>query len=200
MFDNRRDVELMRRIKEGDVDAFEELFNLYRNPIAKFFYHLCWDYQKTQDYLQEVFLRVWKGAPNFRATGKFSTYLFQIAKNFWLNEVARESRRIKPVSLTPSHEDAGPGEDIEDRRAGPVEHLLHGELEEKVREAVASLDDKKKVVFVLSEYQDMKYADIAEILEIPEGTVKSRMTAAERLLREKLDRYRVREDREAEDG
>jgi RNA polymerase sigma-70 factor (ECF subfamily) len=192
MFNDRKDVERMAKIRDGDKAAFEELFLDYKDSIARFFYHLCFDHSRTQDLVQEVFLRIWRSAGGFRGTGKFSTYLYQIAKNLWINERAKDARRIRALPQDPDREDGTP--DIPDSIGTPLEQALDRETAGAVRRAVGSLDEKKQVVFVLSEFQDFKYAQIADILGIPVGTVKSRMAAAERQLREKLKRYLHEQD------
>lgn len=188
MFDNDSDVERMRRVQKGDRTAFAELFATYEDPLAGFFFHLCWDANRTQDLVQETFLRLWKAAAAYRGQGRFSTYLFQIAKNLWINERARDARRPAPQPLDRDEDDEGPAGRLPDGRPSPLQQMLDREDVAAVRKAVASLDPKKQMVFVLSEYQGLSYARVAELLGIPEGTVKSRMAAAERLLREKLRR------------
>ena len=191
MFDPERDAGLMARVNEGDRAAFEELYNLYGGAIARFFYHLTWNRQTVEDGVQEVFLRLWRGARHWRPTGKFSTYLFQIAKNYWINERAKLSRRIRPVALRENEGDSGAGLDglATDTGGGPEREALRREMAENIRCAVSSLSEKLRLTFILSEYQGLKYAEVAEILGIPLGTVKSRMAAAEKELRRKLKRY-----------
>ncbi|MHC5038939.1 MAG: RNA polymerase sigma factor [Planctomycetota bacterium] len=191
MFEPEREAGLMARVKTGDRAAFEELFHLYAGAIAKFFYHLTWDRQAVEDGVQEVFLRLWRGARHWQPTGKFSTYLFQIAKNYWINERAKQARRIRPVPLRPTE---ARGEDVLEEYAsdpgpGPEGVALQREMADEIQDAVSSLPEKLKLTFVLSEYQGLKYAEVAEILGIPVGTVKSRMSAAEKALRQKLKKY-----------
>jgi RNA polymerase sigma-70 factor (ECF subfamily) len=189
MFDPERDAALMARVQNGDRTAFEEIYLLYGGAIAKFLYHLTWDRQAAEDGVQEVFLRLWRSAHHWKPTGKFSTYLFQIAKNFWINERAKQSRRIRPLPLRQEGADEEPGQIAEDPSPGPERNALRRELAFEIRNAVSQLPEKLRLTFVMSEYQGMKYAQIAEILDIPIGTVKSRMSAAEKTLREKLKKY-----------
>ncbi|MHC4777003.1 MAG: RNA polymerase sigma factor, partial [Planctomycetota bacterium] len=130
-------------------------------------------------------------ARNWRPTGKFSTYLFQIAKNYWINERAKLSRRIKPITLRDDDEDFGEGLDgiASDSSGGPEREVLRREMAEDILNAVSGLSEKLRLTFVLSQYQGLKYAEVAEILGIPVGTVKSRMSAAEKELRRKLKKY-----------
>ncbi len=189
MFDPERDAALMNRVKNGDRVAFEELYALYAKPIATFLHHLSWDGETVADGVQEVFLRLWRGARNWRPTGKFSTYLFQIAKNWWLNERAKRSRRVRTIRMDlPEDGEEGSPPSSEDPAAGPAALAAQRELGDRIRKAVSALPEKLQVTFVLSEYQHLSYAEIADVLSIPVGTVKSRMSAAEKTLRRKLEK------------
>jgi RNA polymerase sigma-70 factor (ECF subfamily) len=188
--DDRDDQELMARIQAGDVRAFELLYARYAHPLLNFFYRMCFDRVAAEDYLQETFLRVWRARAGYRPVGKVSTWLFEIAKNFWFNE--REKIRRRPfhvaaggdeaqaqVQLLP---DAGDG-------GSPVGAARAKEVGEALGRAVAELSEKLRAAFVLARYQHLPYAEIAEILEIPVGTVKSRVALAEKLLRARLASY-----------
>ena len=141
--------------------------------------------------MQEVFLRLWKARGRYRPTGKFTTYLFQIAKNHWLNEREKRNRRISPVSLEAGANESSNGlrDAVETGERGPMAETLNRELAERIAEAVSRLSEKLRLVFVLGQHQGMKYADIAEVLGIPVGTVKSRMSNAEQSLRAELAPY-----------
>jgi RNA polymerase sigma-70 factor (ECF subfamily) len=188
---SERDKKLMLQVRGGDMAAFEELYARYSRPLLNFFYRLTWDRAFSEDLVQEAFLRLWKGRKNYRPTGKFTTYLFQIAKNHWLNERDKKMRRIAPVSLEAGGDaesngfrDAVPGPE-----RGPMAEVLNQELSERIAAAVEGLSEKLKLVFVLGQLKGFRYADIAEILEIPVGTVKSRMSNAEKAIRGRLSAY-----------
>ena len=192
MVDQEKEIALMLKVKEGDVQAFEDLYNKFKDPITNFFYHLTWDYATSEDYLQAVFIRLWQNAKNYRPIGKFSTYIFQIAKNYWLNEQKRLKRRPKTVSLEgkkKSTESHARKIELGDEVNNPIVVALQKELEGEVKKAIDALSNDHRVVFILSEFQDLKYKEISEILEIPVGTVKSRMANTERQLRKKLTKY-----------
>lgn len=188
--ESARDIELMLRVKQGDIEAFERIYEHYKRPIGSFFYHLVWDQSLTEDFLQEVFLRLWRSAAEYEPSGKFSTYIFQIAKNFWLNERVKRMREPR-VSLDAPVE----GKDEEYRLevagnvATPSTIMANAEMKAHVQEAIEYMPEKQRVTFVLSEFQGLKYEEISEILEVPLGTVKSRMVSAERFLRGKLEKY-----------
>ncbi|RKY28820.1 MAG: hypothetical protein DRP79_01905 [Planctomycetota bacterium] len=188
--DARRDIELMLRVKQGDVNAFEQIYENYRGPIGGFFYHLVWDQALAEDFLQEVFLRLWRSAPDYRPTGKFSTFIFQIAKNFWLNERLKRMHNPRLSLDAPIRgEDGDYAREIAGDASTPSTLLANAEMKARVREAIEQLPEKQRVTFVLSEFQGMKYEEIGEVLEVPLGTVKSRMVSAERFLRGRLRKY-----------
>jgi len=172
------DIELMLLVKQGNEDAFCELMNRYRRPLTGFFYSLCWNHDTAQDYAQEVLVRLWLARERYEPTGSFKSYVFRIAKNVWLQEL--RSRKCRPQPLY--YEDLDLAEDAVD-----IEKLLvRRYVDRKIRLAVADLPEHHRLVFVLSHFQGLKYHEIAEILEIPVGTVKSRMSAAVRMLREQI--------------
>ena len=185
------DRELMLRAREDDLSAFEELYARYSRPLMNFFFRLTWDRGFSEDLMQETFLRLWKGRGNYRPTGKFTTYLFQIGKNHWLNERDKRSRRIKPVSLEAAGaaESNGLREAVASGERGPVSDSLNKELGAAIAKAVDGLSEKLKLVFVMGQLNGMRYADVAEILEIPVGTVKSRMANADKIIRGRLEPY-----------
>jgi len=168
-----RETELMLRVKAGDRAAFEELYGLYRKPLASYLYRLCWNRPLAEDLLQEAFLRLWRAAPGYEPSAKVSTYVFRIAHNLFINESAR--RREKVLE--------GPGPET---RADPASDLQRREVQESVRRAVEELPEGERECLLLAEFHGFRYAEIAEILGIPVGTVKSRMFSAVQRLRETL--------------
>ncbi len=176
----------MARIQTGDVKAFEMLYARYSHPLINFFYQMCFDRTASEDYLQETFLRVWRAKHTYRPIGKVSTWLFQIAKNYWFNE--REKMKRRPFHNVVGGEDSGQWSLVADKRgeSAPDQVASANETETAIRAAVESLSDKLRVVFVLARYRGMPYAEISRILRIPVGTVKSRMSLAEKTLRARL--------------
>ena len=188
---SERDRELMLRVRGGDLAAFEELYALYSRPLMNFFFRLTWDRTFSEDLMQETFLRLWRARERYRPTGKFTTYLFQIGKNHWLNERDKKMRRIQPVSLSAGADESGNGlaESVASGVRGPMVETLNQELGDRIAAAVDALSEKLRLVFVMGQLEGMRYKDIAEILGIPVGTVKSRMANAEKAIRGRLDGY-----------
>lgn len=194
MADSERDLELMRRFQDGDVDAFTELYERHLRGLLNFFFRLCWDSNLAEDFAQETLLRVYKSAKRWEPNAKFTTYMYRIARNFWIDhtrlmstkkeKVVLETRRagnddaLRLIDRLP--DDIRPPEDDMDRR----------ELYEAIMEALDQLPDEQRMVFVLSEIEEMKYQEIAEIMEVPIGTIKSRMHTAVGKLQELLRDHR----------
>jgi RNA polymerase sigma-70 factor, ECF subfamily len=174
------DIELMLRAQNGDAAAFHELVRRYREPLRRFFAAMLADRSQADDFVQETFLRLWLARSRYEPTGKFSTYLFQIGKHYWMNQ--RKKLRLE-VSF--DHLD-----EILDAAAltttQPEAVLLRGYRDRRIRRAIAALPDHYRAVFEMSHFGDLKYAEIACQLGIPAGTVKSRMAEAVRRLREAL--------------
>jgi RNA polymerase sigma-70 factor (ECF subfamily) len=176
----------------GDGEAFASLYDRWSGPILRYFWHLCYDRDGAEDLMQETFLRVWRAAPRWEVRARFSTWLFQVAKNLWINERAKVLRRPLRVSLDapgagPSGEE---GEALAARLAGdgpaPPEEAERIESGRRLRAAVEGLSEGLRAVFVLGGLEERPYAEVAAILGIPEGTVKSRMWAAVRQVRARL--------------
>lgn len=188
MFDNEQDVRMMLEVKENDNEqALRKIFDTYRRPICKFFYRCTCDYTTSQDYAQEVFLRLWKSRKRYQATGRFSTYIFAIAKNLWLNEWDKRRRRPSEVPLEGEKYNRK-GDRIrqqyEAQGVEPTAYMVQKEHDERVARAIQTLPEKLRLVFAMSQIQGLKYREVAEILGLPEGTVKSRMSRAVKFLRD----------------
>lgn len=179
------DAELIAFIKAGKLGAFTALVDRHQRSLINFFYHLGWDRQVAEDCAQEVFLRLHKHLATYEPEAKFTTFLYRVARNLWIDRLRSAAVHGKLVSLEAT---GGPGEErtLRDRVSSggpsPVDILSRRETEESLKRSIDLLPEEQKTVVVLSEMQGLKYQDIAAILEIPIGTVKSRMhTAMERL-------------------
>jgi len=168
-----RETELMLRVKVGDRAAFEDLFHLYEKPLTNYLFRLSGNRARSEDLLQDAFLRLWKAAPTYEPSAKVSTYIFRIAHNLFLNDAAR--RREKALESMEA-----------ETRSDPSSDLNRRELQSQVQRAVESLPEGEREVLLLSEYNGFKYAETSEILGIPVGTVKSRMFSAVQRLKEAL--------------
>jgi RNA polymerase sigma-70 factor (ECF subfamily) len=168
-----RDEELMAAVRGGDRGAFEQLFDRYREPVWRFFRRRIADPERAADLAQEAFLVVWQNAPRFEPRAAFRSYLFGIAFN--LLAAARRRWTSLPSPL------AGLDREPEAGQADPADVMW-------VRRALAKLDDGDREIVMLREYDGLSYEEIAALLEVPAGTVRSRLFRARQALREELER------------
>ena len=182
---------ILQRAKEGDRKAFEEIYHLYHRRIYNAVYGMLSDPDDAQDVTQDVFIRLHDALPTLRADEAFSTYLYRIALNL-CRDRARRKKRVRFQSMdTPRTDSEGDVEPMEfpDMAKLPEEKLTNDELQNRVREAVQTLSVDHKAVIVMHHFQGMEVNDIANILKVPTGTVKSRLARGRDQLHRKLRTY-----------
>lgn len=183
------DHELVAAARDGDELAFQEVVRRYRTPITNFVYRMLNDYEMAIDLAQETFVRVFTSLGRYEANYSFSTYIYRIASNLAISEIRKRKRR-RVVSLfgvfTGEDGEAVEHDPADDRQLAE-DALLEAERKRAVRRAIASLPEKYRTALVLRDIEDHSYEQIAAILDLSEGTVKSRINRARNLLREKLE-------------
>src|SRR5262245_55798789 len=188
------DEGLMLRYQKGDVRSFELLLTRHRRPVFNFILRFVGDPAQSEDLLQEVFLRVIKGAEAYQKQAKFTTWLYTIARNLCV-DASRRGKHRKAASLDVPMQN-GEGKDggtlldvVPDRGAGTDRHVLDKELHGRLHRAIARLSEDQREVFLMREFLDMPFKDIADVVGCPENTVKSRRRYAREKLREELEEY-----------
>jgi RNA polymerase sigma-70 factor (ECF subfamily) len=184
-------LKILQRAKEGDSKAFEQIFQLYHRRIYNAVYGMLGDADDAQDVTQDVFLRLHDALPTLRADEAFSTYLYRIALNL-CRDRARRKKRVRFQSMdTPRVDSEGDVEPMEFPDLGklPEELMTNDELQKRVRQAVNTLSEDHKAVIVMHHFQGMEVNDIAGILNVPTGTVKSRLARGRDQLHRKLRSY-----------
>lgn len=169
------DVQLMLETAGGSETAFAELIRRHQNGLLNFFTRMG-VYNDAEDLVQETFVRVWKVRGRYRPTAKFSTFLYVLARNVWADR-GRKAKRIERL--------AGSLKTDADIGGGNAAPLPAGSLD--VQEALGRLSPKLREAIVLNIYQGLRYQEIADVLDIPLGTVKSRINTALQELREIFD-------------
>lgn len=188
----KTDPDLMRELQEGSRLAFDKLFLRHQVGVYGFFARLSGDQELAEDLTQEVFLRLYLHAGTYTPSAKFTTYLYRIARNCWIDQLRRKKTRGTMDSLDrPLSGDMVLADRLAAEVESPEARLERADRAQAVREGLAGLPEEQRVVFVLSEVQGLKYQEIADILEIPVGTVKSRMHVAVNRLREFLTKRGV---------
>ncbi len=186
----RSDRELMLAFKEGEEDAFTMLYDRHARPLINFFYKMCYDRALSEDLTQETFLRILRFAGRYKPEATFKTFLYTVARNLWIDR--HRSRKAAPRTVSTEvrvrEEGATLGDLVASKEQGTVKRLEDREAAALVRRALDDLPEAQRMVFVLAETQGLKYREIGEVLDIPIGTVKSRMSAAITRLRGLLGR------------
>jgi RNA polymerase sigma-70 factor (ECF subfamily) len=181
--DSISDADCVRRIQHGEVDAFEVLVRRHEKTIFNLVYRMLGDYDDAIEVSQEVFLSAYRAIGQFRGDANFSTWLYRIA----LNHVTTRRR-----SNNSRQHRTAPIEDMElirDSQPGPAETLEKKEMQERVQLALNKLSPEDAAVILLRDLQDVPYDEVARLLEIPVGTVKSRLHRARQALKSLLATY-----------
>lgn len=171
------ETELVHRAKNGERNAFSELVCIHAQGVRNVIYRMCGDAQIAEDAAQETFIQAWLHLSSYRPQTSLRNWLYRIAINAAL-DMLRKEKRILPNAL----------EDLQlsDPLPGPETVFSQGERTALVQKAVLALPDASRAVLVLREYEGMSYHEIADALDIPVGTVMSRLNYARKLLKEKL--------------
>jgi len=160
------DTALMLRVRNGDHAAFSTLMRTYEKKVLNFFCRMGVQ-GDAEDLTQQTFLRLYRYRDRYEARAKVSTFLFLIARQVWIDELRRRTRRKKLLDSL-AQERQG-----DTARSAADEVAATGTTD--LQEALKTLPETMRLVIELGVYQDLPYSDIAQILKIPEGTVKSRM-------------------------
>lgn len=162
------DMQLIRRVGKGDQQAFGELYQRYELQLFSYLQRLVHDEHVAEDLLQEVFLALWHGAAGFRGQAKVSTWLFRVAHNQAVSWLRGQQGELPTDWL-----DEQPGDD-----GDPEELVLESFRNDRIRRALDSLSPDHRAVIELAFFYNLPYAQIAEIVDCPVGTVKSRISFA----------------------
>lgn len=181
------DEDLMARVAEDDEKAFTELVRRFQARATNLIARVLNDRECADDLAQEVFVRVFVHRRNYRRGSKFSTWLFTIAANLAKNEIRRRVRRRNWFSLDALQEVL---KDSAIQLADPTEGRERGlereQLQQAVGLAIATIPEKYRLALVLRDIEGLAYEEIAEVLGIPGGTVRSRINRARSMLKRKL--------------
>ena len=192
---SRTDEEAMWRVKQHDDHSeFARLVRRWEDPIRRLCARMTGDAHRGEDLKQETFLRLFEKRRDYQPMGRFSTFLWRIALNLCYDELRRRERRREVPGESDGTKAVDALEELPSEIPGPDMRAATLEEGEMVRQAMLQLPEIYRSVIVLRHYEDMKLAKIAEVLEIPEGTVNSRMAEAltrlSRILEPKLNRTR----------
>jgi RNA polymerase sigma-70 factor (ECF subfamily) len=186
------DIRLMLRVRADEPGAFEEMVEAFQHRLVAVMHHLVGSADEAEDLAQEVFLRVYRARKKYRPRSKFSTWLFTIANNLALNALRSRSRKpAVPLDVR----DSGPlgprpaEQLVKDKATAPSGQLRRKELVDVINRALENLNERQRMAVVLNKFEDMNYADIAEVMGLTTQAVKSLLSRARTNLRQELQAY-----------
>ena len=177
------DAECVRKLQRGETDAFETLIRRHQKTIFNLVYRMLGDYDEAAEISQEAFLSAYRAIGNFRGEANFSTWLYRIALNHATTR--RKSLNIRQQRSVPIENT----EPASDPHPGPAESMEKKEIRQRVQQALNRLEPDDAAVILLRDLQDVSYEEVARVLEIPIGTVKSRLHRARQALKSELASY-----------
>ncbi|HSL43846.1 MAG TPA: sigma-70 family RNA polymerase sigma factor [Anaerolineales bacterium] len=172
-----RETELVIKAQNGDRNAFSELVRIHAQGVMNVVYRMCGNTQIAEDAAQETFIQAWLHLSSFRPQASLRNWLYRIGVNA-ATDMLRKQKRIAPEDLEDFQ--------LSDPQLGPEALFSQEERAALVQKAILSLPDASRAVLVLREYEGLSYHEIADALDIPVGTVMSRLNYARKVLKEKL--------------
>lgn len=178
--DRGEDAELVASAKAGDLAAFERLFTKYHARVYNLIYRMVGNEDDAQDLTQETFVRCHRALPSLKAVDFFLPWLWRVATNICRDHARRRARRQTWSLDSEITDDEGTkmSREIEDDSLDPPRLLRRSEIADRVQDAIGKLSVDRRIVVILHHLEDMPVNEIAEILSVPVGTVKSRLARA----------------------
>ena len=173
--------EIIRSVLRGNVNDFEKLVTAYEKNVYNLALRMVGDPEDAADMTQETFIKAYRSLSSFRGDSKFSSWLYRIASNVCLDFLRSRSRHPQ-VSLSSSDEDGRTAFELPDMSRNPEEQLMKKLSMEAVRRGLEQLPEQQRQILVLRELGGLSYAELARILGLEEGTVKSRIFRARKRL------------------
>jgi RNA polymerase sigma-70 factor (ECF subfamily) len=184
----RSDEELVEACQAGEACAFDILVARWEDRIRGAAFRFLGSEEEARDVAQEAFLKAYRALDGFKREARFSSWLYQIATNLCRDRLRR--RRTRATVSLEALEEAGPV--MVETRPGAHERLLERDLAQAVRRAIHALPEEQREVVILKEYQELTFLEIAQALDVPVSTVKTRLYRGLGQLRLRLEREGVR--------
>jgi RNA polymerase sigma-70 factor (ECF subfamily) len=175
------EIEWMVRIREGDMEALRLLIETHQARVIGTISKMLGSDAESEDLAQQVFIRIWKSAPRYQPTAKFTTWLFRITRNLVFNELRRKRHFADQTEETP--------EPTERAEKEPDQVLLGEELQRAIQDAINRLPESQRMAIILRRYEEMPYEEIAKVMGTTVPAVKSILFRARAELRERLAKY-----------
>ena len=182
--------DLVALAKKGDQDAFSRLVEANQNKIYSLALRMTGSPEDGADLAQEAFLRAWRSLPSFQEESSFSTWLYKLTSNLCIDFLRKEKRRkavVTTVSLDDDQDESPPVE-VPDHRFTPEAEVERRELRAAMSRALKTMSEEHRQILILREVEGLSYTEIAQLLDVEEGTVKSRLARARISLRNILQK------------
>ena len=182
--------ELVALAKQGDQDAFAKLVEANQNKIYSLALRMTGNPEDGADLAQEAFLKAWRSLPTFQEESSFSTWLYRLTSNLCIDFLRKEKRRkaaVTTISLDDDEDESLPVE-VPDQRFTPETEVERRELRTAMSRALKVMSEEHRQILILREVEGLSYSEIAELLNLEEGTVKSRIARARISLRNILQK------------
>lgn len=184
-----QDIRWMELVKQGDMEAFRLLVETHQYRVVATVAKMLGNDAEAEDIAQQVFVRVWKSAPRYEPTARFTTWLFKITRNLVLNEIRRRGRH-RMESLDASEDgERSPLQAADGNTKAPDASMLNDEMQAAIQSAIDQLPETQRMAVILRRYDEFSYEEIAEIMGLTVPAVKSVLFRARTDLREKLRKY-----------
>lgn len=184
---SRSDEELVARATAGDLESFNQLVSRWERPIYALAYRTLGREEDARDVVQEAFLRAFRGLKGFKGQAKFSSWLYRITLNLCRDWIRRERRT--PIAQPPAGIDPAQFADEQIAPTTSVEDLVaQRQMSDAVAQAMAELPDEQRTAILLKEYHGLTFQEIADTLQCPLSTVKTRLYQGLSVLRRRLER------------
>lgn len=184
----------IKRAANGDAAAFEQLVLKYQTQVYNLCFRVMGNGEDAADMTQETFLKAWRSLESFQGEAAFSTWLYRLASNTCLDQLRSMKRRpVLPLTVTDTDGEEQTVE-VADSAPSPEDSLIRKEKRELLQEAMSSLDAQQRQILTLRVVNDLSYTEIAQVLSLKEGTVKSRLARARDTLRKKLEKIGNKSD------
>ena len=184
------DKEIISRCKQGDTDAFGQLVDRYQQRVYNIAFRMTNNHEDALDLAQESFLRVYRALASYKGESAFGTWVFRIASNVCLDELRKKKRQpliaLSTDALMPGEEGDYPIEIAAGEGHSPEQQLLRGEMRREITQALGQVSEEHRLVLVLRDIEGYSYDEIAEMVGVNVGTIKSRLNRARLALREVL--------------
>jgi RNA polymerase sigma-70 factor (ECF subfamily) len=182
----KSDHELIRQILGGRAEAFNEIVMRHQDKVFNIVLRHVGNYNDAVDVVQQTFINAYRNLRNFKQESNLSTWLYRIAFNQSVS-FFRERGRKRAVSIdAPSGDEEAAAREVVSQNGDPSTHVMNQDLQKRIHTVLGMLDDESRQIVILREFESYAYEEIAQVLEIPVGTVRSKLHRARLFLKEKL--------------